>query len=45
MSLRRSAWRFQGFGGFLHAVEHVGSVAGQNEGWFKQTQGKAQARA
>ena len=36
---------FKSFAGYLHAVEQVGTVARQNEGWFKQTQGKAQARA
>lgn len=33
------------FTGYLHAVEQVGSVARQNEGWFKQTLANAQARA
>ena len=36
---------FKSFVGYPHALEQVGSVARQNEGWFKQTQGKAQARA
>ena len=31
---------FKSFAGYLHAVEQVGSVARQNEGWFKHTQGK-----
>lgn len=36
---------FKSFAGYLYAVEQVGLVARQNEGWFKQTQAKAQARA
>jgi hypothetical protein len=32
---------FKSFSGYLHAVEQVGSVARQNEGWFKHTQAKA----
>ena len=36
---------FKSFAGYLHAVEQVGSVARQNEGWFKHTQDKAKAHA
>ncbi len=32
---------FRSFAGYLHAVEQVGSVARQNEGWFRHTQAKA----
>jgi hypothetical protein len=31
---------FKSFAGYVHAVEQVGSVARQNEGWFKHTQAK-----
>ncbi len=34
---------FKSFAGYLHAVEQVGSVARQNEGWFKHTQAKDSA--
>lgn len=29
------------FAGYLHAVEQVGTVARQNEGWFRHTKAKA----
>ena len=45
MRVAKEVKAFKSFAGYLHAVEQVGSVARQNEGWFKQTQGKAQARA
>ena len=32
---------FKSFAGYLHAIEQVGSVARQNEGWFKHTRAKA----
>lgn len=32
---------FKSFAGTLHAVEQVGSVARQNEGWFRHTQAQA----
>ncbi|WP_119289586.1 four helix bundle protein [Azohydromonas sediminis] len=32
---------FKSFAAYLHAVEQVGSVARQNEGWLRQTQAKA----
>jgi hypothetical protein len=32
---------FRSFAGYLHAVEQVGSVARQNEGWFRHTQAQA----
>jgi hypothetical protein len=35
---------FKSFSGYLHAVEQVGLVARQNEGWFKHTQDKAKAK-
>ena len=43
MRVAKEVKAFKSFAGYLHAVEQVGSVARQNEGWFKQTQGKAQA--
>lgn len=45
MRVAKEVKAFKSFAGYLHAVEQVGSVARQNEGWFKQTQAKAQARA
>lgn len=45
MRVAKEVKAFKSFAGYLHAVEQVGSVARQNEGWFKKTQGKAQARA
>ena len=33
---------FKSFTAYLSAVEQVGSVARQNEAWFKQTQARAQ---
>ena len=45
MRVAKEVKAFKSFAGYLHAVEQVGSVARQNEGWFKQTQGKAQAGA
>jgi hypothetical protein len=32
---------FKSFASYLHAVEQVGVVARQNEGWFKHTRGSA----
>ena len=32
---------FKSFAGYLHAIEQVGSLARQNEGWFKHTRAKA----
>ena len=32
---------FKSFAGHLHAIEQVGSLARQNEGWFKHTRAKA----
>lgn len=32
---------FRSFAGYLHAVEQVGVVARQNEGWLKQVQGRS----
>ncbi len=32
---------FRSFSGYLHAVEQVGVVARQNEGWFKHTRALA----
>ena len=32
---------FKSFAGYLHAIEQVGSVARQNEDWFKHTRAKA----
>jgi len=45
MRVAKEVKAFKSFAAYLHAVEQVGSVARQNEGWFKQTQGKAQAGA
>ena len=45
MRVAKEVKAFKSFAGYLHAVEQVGSVARQNEGWFKQTQAKAQSRA
>jgi hypothetical protein len=45
MRVAKEVKAFKSFAGYLHAVEQVGSVARQNEGWFKQTQAKAQAGA
>jgi len=36
---------FKSFAGYLHAVERVGTVARQNEGWFRHTRGLAHAKA
>ena len=44
-SVAKAVKAFKSFAGYLHAVAQVGSVARQNEGWFKQTQAKAQAGA
>ena len=40
MLVAKEVKAFKSFAGYLHAVEQVGSVARQNEGWFKHTQGK-----
>jgi hypothetical protein len=45
MRVAKEVKAFKSFAGYLHAVEQVGSVARQNEGWFKQTQAKAQVGA
>lgn len=45
MRVAKEVKAFKSFAGYLHAVEQVGSVARQNEGWFKQTLAKAQAGA
>jgi hypothetical protein len=47
MRVAKEVKAFKSFAGYLHAVEQVGSVARQNEGWFKHTQelGKANGRA
>jgi hypothetical protein len=45
MRVAKEVKAFKSFAGYLHAVEQVGTVARQNEGWFKQTQAKAQAGA
>ena len=42
MRVAKEVKAFKSFAGYLHAVEQVGSVARQNEGWFKKTQAKAQ---
>lgn len=36
---------FKSFAGYLQAEERVGSVARQNEGWFKHTRDLAHAKA
>jgi len=45
MRVAKEVKAFKSFAGYLHAVEQVGSVARQNEGWFKHTQDKAKAHA
>ena len=45
MRVAKEVKAFKSFAGYLHAVEQVGSVARQNEGWFKHTQEKAKANA
>ena len=41
MRVAKEVKAFKSFAGYLHAVEQVGSVARQNEGWVKHTQGRA----
>lgn len=38
MRVAKEVKAFKSFAGYLHAVEQVGVVARQNEGWFKHTQ-------
>jgi hypothetical protein len=45
MRVAKEVKAFKSFSGYLHAVEQVGVVARQNEGWFKHTQDKAYAKA
>ena len=45
MRVAKEVKAFKSFAGYLHAVEQVGSVARQNEAWFKHTQDKAKAHA
>jgi hypothetical protein len=45
MRVAKEVKAFKSFAGYLHAVEQVGSVARQNEGWFKHTRDLAQAKA
>lgn len=44
MRVAKEVKAFKSFAGYLHAVEQVGVVARQNEGWFKHTQEAAQGR-
>lgn len=37
MRVGKEVKAFRSFAGYLHAVEQVGVVARQNEGWFKHT--------
>lgn len=41
MRVAKEVKAFKSFTGYLFAVEQVGAVARQNEGWFKQTQARA----
>lgn len=40
MRVGKEVKAFRSFAGYLHAVEQVGVVARQNEGWFKHTRVK-----
>ena len=42
MRLGKEVRAFKSFAAYLHAVEQVGVVARQNEGWFKHTREQAQ---
>ena len=41
MRVSKEVQAFKSFAGYLHAVEQVGVVARQNEGWFKHTRSQA----
>lgn len=41
MRVGKEVQAFKSFAAYLHAVEQVGMVARQNEGWFKHTRGAA----
>ena len=41
MRVAKEVKAFKSFAGYLHAVEQVGAVARQNEGWFKHTRAQA----
>jgi len=45
MRVAKEVNAFKSFAGYLHAVERVGTVARQNEGWFRHTRGLAHAKA
>ena len=45
MRVGKEVKAFKSFAGYLHAVEQVGVVARQNEGWLKQVQGGARRTA
>ena len=45
MRVAKEVKAFKSFAGYLHAVEQVGSVSRQNEGWFKPTRDLARAHA
>ena len=45
MRVTKEVKAFKSFAGYLHAVEQVGSVARQNEGWFKHTRDLPKAHA
>ena len=45
MRVAKEVKAFKSFAGYLRALEQVGSVARQNEAWFKHTQDKAKAHA
>ena len=45
MRVAKEVKAFKSFAGYLHAVEQVGTVARQNEGWFKHTQDTAHGKA
>ncbi len=41
LRLAKEVQALKSFAGYLHAVEQVGTVARQNEGWFRHTKAKA----
>jgi hypothetical protein len=45
MRVAKEVKAFKRFADHLHAVEQVGTVARQNEGWFKHTRDEAKAQA
>ena len=45
MRVAKEVKAFKSFAGYPHAVEQVGTVARQNEGWFMHTRDLAHAKA